>query len=143
MTFEVIRLLHVEDDLDILEIASLSIEMAGGFELLQCESAADALRLAPEFMPDAMLFDMMLPNISGVQLMSEIRLVPGFEITPIIFMTARAQPHERRELIEKGALDVIVKPFDPVALGGEIKAILATAQGRLSRLLPVRPIPAD
>ena len=125
MTAETIRLLHVEDDLDILEIAAMSIEMAGGFELLQCENAADALRLAPEFKPDAMLFDMMLPRMSGVQLMDSIRLVPGFADTPIIFMTARAQPHERRELIEKGAMDVIVKPFDPVSLGEQIKTILA------------------
>ncbi|SFL31072.1 Response regulator receiver domain-containing protein [Loktanella salsilacus] len=127
MTPDIIRLLHVEDDLDILEIASMSIEMAGGFELLQCENATDALRMAPEFKPDAMLFDMMLPKMSGVQLMAAIREVPGFATTPIIFMTARAQPHERRELIEKGALDVIVKPFDPISLGDQIKAILAAA----------------
>ena len=121
-----IRLLHVEDDLDILEIASMSLEMAGGFDVIQCENAADALRVAPDFKPDVMLFDMMLPEMSGVQLLSAIRLVPGFANTPVIFMTARAQPHERRDLIDRGAVDVIVKPFDPVKLGDQIKGILAT-----------------
>ncbi|MBU2360243.1 MAG: response regulator [Alphaproteobacteria bacterium] len=121
-----IRLLHVEDDLDILEIASMSLEMAGGFDVRQCENAAEALRVAPSFKPDVMLFDMMLPEMSGTQLLSAIRLVPGFADIPVIFMTARAQPHERRDLIERGAVEVIVKPFDPVKLGDQIRDILAT-----------------
>lgn len=122
-----IRLLHVEDDLDILEIAAMSLEMAGGFDVRQCENAADALRVAPDFKPDVMLFDMMLPEMSGVQLLAAIREVPDFAKTPVIFMTARAQPHERRDLIERGAVDVIVKPFDPVKLGDQIKGILAAS----------------
>ncbi|MCF7702339.1 response regulator [Loktanella sp. M215] len=121
-----IRLLHVEDDLDILEIASMSLEMAGGFDVRQCENAAEALRVAPNFKPDVMLFDMMLPEMSGTQLLSAIRLVPGFADIPVIFMTARAQPHERRDLIDRGAVEVIVKPFDPVKLGDQIRDILAT-----------------
>ncbi len=125
MTAEPLRLLHVEDDLDILEIAAMSLELSGGFVVQQCENGADALRIAPEFKPDVMLFDMMLPEMSGVQLMAAIRQAPGFADIPVIFMTARAQPQERRELIEKGAIEVIVKPFDPVMLGDQIKSILA------------------
>lgn len=120
-----IRLLHVEDDPDILEIAELALEMAGGFEVLQCDNGADALVQAPDFRPDVMIFDMMMPEMSGVQLLERMRADPVMADVPVIFMTARAQALERRDLIDRGAVDVIVKPFDPVALGDQVKQILA------------------
>ena len=125
MTSSPIRLLHVEDDQDILEIAQMSLEMSGDFDLLQCDNAADALVAAPRFRPDVMIFDMMMPEMSGVQLLAKLREDPSFADVPVIFMTARAQPQERRDLIASGAVDVIVKPFDPISLGDQIKAIIA------------------
>ena len=122
-----IRLLHVEDDQDILEIAMMSLEMAGGFEVLQCDNGAEALARAPGFAPDIMIFDLMMPEMSGTQLLVRMRELPALATVPVIFMTARAQPHEKRDLMEKGAVDVIVKPFDPVTLGDQIKAIMARA----------------
>ena len=122
-----IRLLHVEDDQDILEIAMMSLEMAGGFEVLQCDNGAEALARAPGFAPDIMIFDLMMPEMSGTQLLVRMRELPALATVPVIFMTARAQPHEKRDLMEKGAVDVIVKPFDPITLGDQIKAIIARA----------------
>ena len=120
-----IRLLHVEDDPDILEIAQLALEMAGGFDVLQCDNGADALARVHGFAPDVMIFDMMMPEMSGVQLLERMRADPVTAHVPVIFMTARAQAQERRDLVERGAVDVIVKPFDPVALGDQIRGILA------------------
>lgn len=119
-----IRLLHVEDDLDILEIALMSFEMAGGFDVMQCDNGMDALRQAPAFKPDVMVFDLMMPQMSGLQLLAAIRQVDGFADTPVIFMTARAQAHESRDMIERGARGVIVKPFDPLTLGDQVRALL-------------------
>ncbi|SEN17081.1 Response regulator receiver domain-containing protein [Loktanella fryxellensis] len=122
-----IRLLHVEDDLDILEIALMSFEMAGGFDVMQCDNGPEALRQAPEFRPDVMVFDLMMPQMSGLQLLEAIRQVDGFADTPVIFMTARAQAHESRDMIERGARGVIVKPFDPLTLGDQVRALLAAS----------------
>ena len=125
MSRDPIRLLHVEDDHDILEIAMMSLEMAGGFEVLQCDNGTDALAQAPQFQPDLMIFDLMMPEMSGVQLMAKFREDAAMADVPVVFMTARAQPQEKRDLIDKGAIDVIVKPFDPVTLGDQIKAIVS------------------
>lgn len=120
-----IRLLHVEDDHDILEIALMSLEISGGFEVLQCDNGAAALAQAPAFRPDIMIFDLMMPEMSGVQLLAKFRADADFADVPVIFMTARAQSQDRHALIDMGAVEVIVKPFDPITLGDQVKQIMA------------------
>ncbi|EAR50325.1 two-component response regulator [Oceanicola granulosus HTCC2516] len=122
-----LRILHVEDDEDIREIAKLSLEMTGEFELMQCASGPEAIAAAPGYAPDLLLMDVMMPGMSGEQLLAELRKLPGFADTPAIFMTARAQPTEVKALRDQGALEVIVKPFDPLSLATQIQDILAAA----------------
>ncbi len=123
MGFNMIRLLHVEDDPDILEIALMALGISGEFEVKQCSDPADALGEAQQFAPDVLLLDLMMPGMSGDTLLGKLRTLPGLETTTAIFMTARAQPHEIQALIAKGAKDVIVKPFDALTLGDQVKAI--------------------
>lgn len=123
------RVLHVEDDLDIQEIAKLSLETIGGFEILQCSSGKQALKLVEAFNPDLFLFDVQMPEMSGETLYQEIRQLPGLENIPTIFMTARAQEKDVTALKKLGALDVVTKPFDPMALPEQIKEILARETG--------------
>lgn len=117
-----IKLLHVEDDADIREIAKMALEMSGEFEVVQCMSGEEALATAPVFMPDVMLLDMMMPGMTGRQTLEKLREVDGLKDTPAIFMTARAQHAEIEELLAIGAVDVISKPFDPMSLADSIKA---------------------
>lgn len=119
-----IRLLHVEDDLDILEIAQMALELSGAFEILQCSDPEDALLQAQNFAPDVLLMDLMMPGMSGDVLLGRLRELPGLETTTAIFMTARVQAHEIQALIAKGAKDVIAKPFDVLTLGDRIQEIL-------------------
>ncbi|MCR8726087.1 response regulator [Frigidibacter sp. ROC022] len=119
-----IKLLHVEDDPDILEIALMALELPGVFEVKQCSDPLEALATAQEFAPDVLLMDLMMPGMSGDVLLSRLRELPGLETTTAIFMTARAQPHEIQSLIEKGAKDVIVKPFDALTLADQVQAIM-------------------
>ncbi len=120
-----LKILHVEDDLDIQEIAKLSLETIGGFEILQCESGKQALEEVKAFKPDLFLFDVQMPEMSGDTLYKAIKLMPGLESIPAIFMTARAQTQDIVALKELGALDVVTKPFDPMTLPDQIRAILA------------------
>lgn len=124
MVFNMIRLLHVEDDSDILEIALMALDISGMFEVMQCSDPQEALLKAQEFAPDVLLLDFMMPGMSGDTLLAKLRTMPGLETTTAIFMTARAQAHEIEALIAKGAKDVIIKPFDALTLGDQIKAIL-------------------
>ncbi|SEO31520.1 Response regulator receiver domain-containing protein [Pseudorhodobacter antarcticus] len=122
-----IRLLHVEDDLDILEITLMALGISGEFEIKQCSSPEDALREVEQFGPDVLLLDLMMPGMSGDILLGKLRTIPSLATTTAIFMTARAQPHEIEALISKGAKDVIVKPFDALTLGDQVKAIFERA----------------
>ncbi|PCH97875.1 MAG: hypothetical protein COB84_03230 [Rhodobacteraceae bacterium] len=120
-----LKILHVEDDLDIQEIAKLSLEALGGFTVHQCASGQSALDEVLEFNPDLFLLDVMMPEMSGDTLYTKLKVIPGLENTPAIFMTARAQSKNIAYLKELGALDVILKPFDAMLLPEQITTILA------------------
>ncbi|MGO4910073.1 response regulator [Pseudorhodobacter sp. W20_MBD10_FR17] len=116
-----IRLLHVEDDQDIREIAEMALDLFAKFELTQCVDGFDALKTLETFVPDIILLDMMMPNMTGVQLLEKLRLMPHLQDVPVVFMTARVQAAEVKALIDCGAVGVIVKPFDPIALSDQIE----------------------
>lgn len=120
-----IKVLHVEDDADIREIAKLAMELSGEFEVVQCVSGPDALAMVLAFSPDVLLLDMMMPGMTGKETLARIRDLPGMDQTPAVFMTARAQASELEELRAAGAVDVISKPFDPMALGARVKNAIA------------------
>ncbi|ASM74799.1 MULTISPECIES: response regulator [Roseobacteraceae] len=119
-----IKLLHVEDDADIREIAQLALGLSGDFEVVQSASGEEALLVVKTFTPDVLLLDMMMPGMTGRQTLEQMRLIPALAETPVIFMTARAQNAEVEELRNLGAADVISKPFDPMTLGEQIKTTL-------------------
>jgi len=123
-----LKILHVEDDLDIQEIAKLSLETIGGFEVLQCASGKQALAEVLEFAPDLFLLDMMMPEMSGDEVLKNLRELPGLQDTPTIFMTARAQRKEIVDLKSLGAIEVILKPFDPMTLPDQIKTAVSMSQ---------------
>lgn len=120
-----IKLLHVEDDADIREIAKMALELSGEFDVVQCECGEDALKCAETYVPDVLLLDMMMPGMTGRQTLEKLRENPAFANIPAIFMTARAQPNELEELLGIGATEVISKPFDPMTLADQIKTAIA------------------
>ncbi len=122
---ELSRILLVEDDRDIQIVARLALADLAGFELEICSSGQEALARAPEFAPDLILLDVMMPELDGPSTLREMRRQDSLGRTPVIFMTAKAQPEEVAEYLRLGALDVIVKPFDPMALGDQVRSIWA------------------
>ncbi len=126
---ELSKILHVEDDLDIQAIAQIALETIGGFEVLQCSSGQEALKAAPDFKPDLFLLDVMMPGMTGPETLAELRKLPGMADVPAIFMTAKAQRDEVAEFLALGAIEVVVKPFEPMELAGEIRAAWERHQG--------------
>ncbi len=120
---ELPKILHVEDDPDIREIALMALEVVGGLDVDQCASGADALERAPGIAPGLLLLDVMMPGMSGDETLTALRKMPQFADTPAIFMTAKAQLSEVDRLKQLGALDVITKPFDPMTLADQILKI--------------------
>ncbi len=109
-------ILLIEDDLDIQTVASMVLERIGGFSVTCCRSGTDGVRAASEAPPDLILLDVMMPEMDGPDTLRALRQIPSLAATPVIFMTAKAQPDEVAEYHRLGALDVIVKPFEPTTL---------------------------
>jgi len=122
-----IRLLHVEDDPDIREIAQMALSLSDGITLLQCESGEDALAQIEGFAPTMVLLDMMMPGMTGRQTLDHIRKMPAFAQIPAVFMTARTQHGDIDDMLQDGAAEVIKKPFDPMALADQLVKIADSA----------------
>ena len=120
MTNTLPSILHVDDEEDIREIAKISLESIGGLEIVQCASGQEALEVAPKLDPDIFLLDVMMPSMTGIELLKKLRKLEQFATTPIIFMTAKVHGSEITELMNLGAVAVIKKPFDTVTVSGEI-----------------------
>jgi len=118
------KVLYVEDDPDIRAIAELALQDVGGFNAALCSSGQQALRVAPEFGPDLILLDVMMPEMDGPETMRRLRVLDATRSTPVIFMTARIQSSEIEEYLALGAIGVIPKPFDPMTLADDIRRIV-------------------
>ncbi|WP_417690075.1 response regulator [Roseibium sp.] len=120
-----LKILHVEDDQDIVEITRLSLSLSGHIDIEQCSSPKEALEFANHNQVDALLLDVVLPDMGGEVLLQELRKLAKYAHTPAIFMTARAQENDRKALIKAGGIAVILKPFDPLTLSEQIMYALA------------------
>ena len=117
------KILLVEDEEDIQDIATMSLETLGGFEVKIASSGKEALSLAPEFQPDLILLDVMMPEMDGPTTLESLRSRSETASIPVVFMTAKVQTHEIDELRTLGVLEVIQKPFSAAGLPRELQAI--------------------
>ena len=115
------KILCVEDEADIQTVAKMALETVGGFSVEMCGSGEEAVQKAPNFQPDLILLDVMMPGMDGLATYRALRELPGAGETPIVFMTAKSQAHEVEQLLGLGALGVISKPFDPIQLSGQVE----------------------
>jgi two-component system, OmpR family, response regulator len=119
------RILYVEDEADIRVIAEIALEVVGGFTITSCAGGREAVESAERARPDLLLLDMMMPGMDGLSTLEALRALPATANTPVIFMTAKVQAAEVAHYRSHGALDVIAKPFDPMALAEQIRSIWA------------------
>lgn len=117
------RILYVEDEPDIQAVARLALENLGGFTVEVCSSGKEALDKIEMYKPDLVLLDVMMPGMDGPTTLSELRKMPCCKDTPVVFMTAKVQPQEVAYYLSLGAIDVIPKPFDPMALADKVRGI--------------------
>ncbi len=117
------RILYVEDEPDIQVIARMALELVGGFQVHVSSSGEAALREVEAFAPDLILLDVMMPGMDGPSTLQALRALPGMGQVPVVFMTAKVQVNEVAQYCALGALDVIAKPFDPMTLSSQVRAI--------------------
>lgn len=117
------RVMYVEDEPDIRAVARLALELVGGFTVKVCSSGGEALHEAEAFAPEIILLDVMMPGMDGPTTLKSLRALPTLATVPVAFMTAKVQPTEIAHYKALGARDVIPKPFDPMTLASQVRAI--------------------
>ncbi|MFN6935158.1 MAG: response regulator [Tsuneonella sp.] len=119
-----IRILYVDDEADIREVAQLSLELDPDLEVRSCASGAEGLGVAIEWHPHLILLDVMMPGMDGPTTFTRLREQSETADIPVVFITARTQAHEVERFYELGAWGVLAKPFDPMTLADQVRALL-------------------
>lgn len=120
---ELQRIMHVEDDVSIQQVAKIALEAVGGFTVHTCSSGQQALTDYPVFAPQLVLLDVMMPGMDGPTTLQQLRQQYDLSRIPAVFMTAKVQSNEVESYKALGAADVVVKPFDPMTLSNQIRQI--------------------
>ena len=120
------RILVVDDEDDIRRVAALSLERVGGWEVVPAGSAVEAVAAAEAGGFDAVLLDVMMPDVDGPATLKRLRPILGPDV-PVVFLTAKVQPADVARLRDLGAAGVLAKPFDPMRLPDELTELLAGA----------------
>jgi two-component system, OmpR family, alkaline phosphatase synthesis response regulator PhoP len=118
------HLLLIDDEDDIREVASLSLEMTQGWTISTANGGAPGLVLAGTCAPDAILLDVMMPDMDGPSTLRALQLHESTRSIPVIFLTAKVQAADRQKFMQLGVQGIIAKPFDPITLGEQINELL-------------------
>jgi CheY-like chemotaxis protein len=118
------RILIIDDEDDIREVAAMSLETVAGWEVMVANSGAQGLTRAATYKPDAILLDVMMPGMDGPTTFRELRKNPVTAKIPVLFLTAKVQATDRRRFADLGIHAVLVKPFDPLTLSTQIASAL-------------------
>ncbi len=116
--------LVVEDDPTILQLLEVNFEMEG-FTVLRAEDGAIGLESARTNGPDIIVSDVMMPNMSGLEMVSELKADPDTAAIPVILLSAKAQGSDVRHGLDAGADDYVTKPFEPLDLIDRVNALLS------------------
>ena len=128
------RILIIDDEADIREVTALSLETTAGWQVILAPSGAQGIRRASLEQPDAILLDVMMPDIDGPTTYQILKQNGNTAHIPVLLLTAKVQGQDRRKLDELGAAAILSKPFDPLTLADQISEILGWgARGRLQR----------
>jgi CheY-like chemotaxis protein len=118
------KILLVDDEDDIREVAQMSLEMTAGWEVVTAASGAEALRVAAAERPDAILLDVMMPGMDGPDTARALRASGEAGSIPIILLTAKVQAADRKRFDDLGVAGVLSKPFDPMELAAQVSGLL-------------------
>lgn len=135
------RILVVEDESDIAALVAYQLAHAG-YQVRTATSGGAALKAIDVEPPDLVILDLMLPEISGVDILRTLRSRKETRSTPVIILTARGDEEDRLRGFELGADDYIAKPFSPRELVMRVKAVLRRASPEASRTAPGRVLRA-
>lgn len=118
------RILIIDDDPDILAVAELALEAVGGWQVSTALSGKEGIEQAREERPDAILLDVMMPEMDGIATLKVLQSGPETAAIPVILMTAKVQPADQQRFASLGVAATIIKPFKAMQLSAQIAELL-------------------
>lgn len=119
------KVLIIDDEEDIRIVAHLSLGRVGGMTVLEAPNGEEGIRRARAEQPDFILLDMMMPGMDGAATFAALQAAPETASIPVVFMTAKGMASEVARLTGLGARGVVLKPFNPMSLADDVRAILS------------------
>ncbi|MEC4984827.1 MAG: response regulator [Oscillatoria sp. PMC 1068.18] len=117
-------ILVVDDEDGVREIIQMTIEAVIGWEVMTAASGNEGLAIAATKQPDAILLDVMMPDIDGITTFKQLQANSATLHIPVILLTAKAKISEKKQLLDLGVAGVITKPFEAISLVQQICSIL-------------------
>ena len=123
--------LIVEDDAALAELLVWNFTKEG-YAVRQTGDGEEALLMAREQLPDVIVLDWMIDNISGIEVCRQLRRMPECQAVPILMLTARGEEDDRIRGLKTGADDYVTKPFSPRELMARVEALLRRSRPSLA-----------
>jgi CheY-like chemotaxis protein len=118
------RILVIDDAEDIREVAQISLQVVGGWEVLTASSGQEGVAKALAEQPDAILLDVMMPDQDGPTTFQQLQANSATKHIPVILLTAKVLANDRQMFLDLGVVSIIAKPFEPIYLAGQVAQIL-------------------
>jgi CheY-like chemotaxis protein len=118
------RILVIDDEDDIREVAQIGLEMIANWQVITASSGNEGIIKAKAEQPDAILLDVMMPDMDGPTTFRKLQDDPTTQPIPVLLLTAKVQSVDRRQFADLGVKGIIAKPFDPLKLSEEVARIL-------------------
>ncbi len=119
-----IKILVAEDETDIRELVAFSLINIGGFNVVKAKNGAEAVVLAQQEIPDLILMDVRMPQMTGYEACAALKEIPETKDIPVVFLSAKGQEQEIQTGMSVGAEEYILKPFAPDVLTNKVREIL-------------------
>lgn len=118
------KVLIIEDDEDVRCVANLSLSLIGGLQVVEAESGAQGIEMAAQEKPDAILLDLIMPEMDGSQTIAALKTNPDTAKIPVVFLTTRTLSEDSERMRNLGAAGILHKPFDPMTLASQLQEII-------------------
>lgn len=118
------RVLLIDDADDIREVAKLSLEVFGGWDVSTAGTGAEGIAMAHAEAPDVIVLDVRMPGLDGPDTLRRLQASSSTRNIPVVFLTAKTERSERERLTRLGARGVLTKPFDALRLADDLAAAL-------------------
>ena len=119
-----LQILVIDDEEDIRKLTQTCLEIMGGWQVLSACSGSEGLAKAQVDQPDAILLDVMMPDMDGLTTFQKLQANPATRHIPVILLTARGRSADPSLFAELGVTGVINKPFNPLKLANQVAEAL-------------------